>query len=193
MTDVEKAELRRQIQNRQDRRRMRRLAPQPPPEEPVRVVVQGEDDWEEAIRRERLSLLAYHATATLPRGSGSASSGSTEPILEERIVHVEHASFASPYIVTTRRSDGAVLQRDIRTGRTRLLVSEKGFTPVTGEDDESEEPGQDPTVSAINVGTVKGDHSEDHYCMLDSGANVMVNSMEGRNEGRSHNVCLGGR
>ena len=120
-----------------------------------------------------LSLLAHHVTRELTSGSGAASSGSTQPILEERIVHLEHASYASPSIITTRRSDGAVLQRDRRTGRTRLLVSGE-FSPLTGEDHESEEPGQDSTISAINVGAVKGDHSDDHYCMLDSGANVMV-------------------
>ena len=109
MTDIEKTQLRQQIQRRQDRRRMRRLAPQPPPEEPPRVVVQGEDEWEEAMRIERLSWLAHHAVDTIPMGSGSASSGSTQPILEERIVHLEHASFESPSIVTTRRSDGVVL------------------------------------------------------------------------------------
>ena len=29
-------------------------------------------------------------------------------------------------------------------------------------------------ASAIQLGAVKGDHTDDHYCMLDSGANVMV-------------------
>ena len=42
-------------------------------------------------------------------------------------IHVEHASFASPSIGTTRRSDGAVIQRDRRTGRTRLLLSGISF------------------------------------------------------------------
>ena len=100
------------------------------------------DAWEEAARRERLSLSAHHVTRELTSGSGAASSESTRPILEERIIHLEHASYASPSIVTTRRSDGAVVQRDRRTGRTRLLVSGE-FPPVTGEDHESEELGPD--------------------------------------------------
>ena len=59
---------------------------------------------------------------------------------------------------------GTVLRRDRRTGRTRIRV--------TGEPTPEEE---EPLVSAINVGTLKATTSdEDKYCMLDSGANVMV-------------------
>ena len=51
-----------------------------------------------------------------------------------------------------------------RTGRTRMVVTGE-FIP---EEDE-------PQVSAINVGTLKATTSDDDkYCMLDSGANVMV-------------------
>ena len=59
---------------------------------------------------------------------------------------------------------GTVLSRDRVTGRTRMVV--------TGEFIPEEE---DPRVSTINVGTLKATTSdEDKYCMLDSGANVMV-------------------
>ena len=162
MTETEKGDLQRQIQRRQDRRRLRRLALQQVHEETSTTVQATEqtgglrqvDEWEEVIRRERLSLLAHHATMEGSTGSGATSSGSTQQLPEARIVHVEHVSFASPYIVTTRRTDGTVLQRDIRTGRTRMLVSGE-FVPATGEDHDSEEPGQDSTISAINVGTVR--------------------------------------
>ena len=73
-------------------------------------------------------------------------------------------------------------KRDRRTGRTRLLVSGE-FTPVNPEDPAPEQLEQDSTISAINVGAVRGDHSDDHYCMLDSGANVMVIPWKKRNEG----------
>ena len=114
---------------------------------------------------------------------GATSSGSSQPLLEE-VIHLEHASFASPSIVTTRRSDGAVIQRDRRTGRTRLLVSGE-FHPPTNNDQQSVEPGSDSSISAINVGAVKGDHSDDHYCMLDSGARV-----SGRKECKEITQCV---
>ena len=178
MTDPEKAHIRERVLRCQERRRMRAITIPPAPEEhqapiqePVRVILHGEDGWEEAVRQERLSLLAHHVTREVTPGSGA--SGSTQPVLEERIIHLEHASYASPSIVTTRRSDGAAIQRDRRTGRTRLLVSGE-FHPPTGNDQEPGGLEPDSSVSAINVGAVKGDHSDDHYCMLDSGANVMV-------------------
>ena len=59
---------------------------------------------------------------------------------------------------------GTVLRRDRLTGRTRMVV--------TGEYIPEDE---NPRVSTINVGTLKATTSdEDKYCMLDSGANVMV-------------------
>ena len=59
---------------------------------------------------------------------------------------------------------GTVLRRDRLTGRTRMVV--------TGEFIPEEE---NPRISTINVGTLKATTSdEDKYCMLDSGANVMV-------------------
>ena len=59
---------------------------------------------------------------------------------------------------------GTVIQRDRQRGRVRLVLSGE-FILETGE----------PTVSAINVGTLKATTSDaDKYCMLDSGANVMV-------------------
>ena len=157
-----------------------------PIQEPVRVFLHGEDDWEEAVRQERLSFLAQHVVQEVTPGTGATSSGSSQPLLEETI-HLEHASFASPSIVTTRRSDGAVIQRDRRTGRTRLLVSGE-FHPPTDNDQQSGEPGPDSSISAINVGAVKGDHSDDHYCMLDSGANVMVIPWKEGMQG-DHTMC----
>ena len=59
------------------------------------------------------------------------------------------------------------------TGRTRIIHTGE-FIPDTGGDSRTDETDQESTVSAINVGAVKGDHLEDYYCMLDSGANVMV-------------------
>ena len=66
MTDPEKARIREKILRCQDRRRMRAIAMPPtqeeqraPIEEPVRVILHGEDGWEEAVRQERLSLLAH--------------------------------------------------------------------------------------------------------------------------------------
>ena len=59
---------------------------------------------------------------------------------------------------------GTVVRRDRLTGRTRMVVTGE-FIPE----------GEDPRVSAIDVGTLKATTSdEDKYCMLDSGANVMV-------------------
>ena len=194
MSDPEKAQLRERILRCQERRRLRAAVVQPAreqtqvlPQGPMRVIVHGEDDWEEAIRQERLSLLAHHATAVMPSEGGATSSGSTHPVLEERCVHVEHASFASSSIVTTRRSDGQVLQRNLRTGRTRLLAP-GGFIPDTGGDPEPGEPENDHQVAAVSVGAVKTTGSEDHYCMLDSGANVMVIPWKEGLEG-DHTMC----
>ena len=47
------------------------------------------------------------------------------------------------------------------------------FIPDTGQDS-AEDIEEESTVSAINEGAVKGDHSEDHYCVLDSGTNKTV-------------------
>ena len=83
---------------------------------------------------------------------GTTTSGSTQTTIASR----------------TWNSDtlpkGTVLRRNRLTGRTRMMV--------TGEFIPEEE---DPRVSAISVGTLKASTSdEDKYCMLDSGANVMV-------------------
>ena len=115
MTDEEKSQLKRQIQQRQDKRRFRRLALQPSPEESLQTIatelddgpatlgIRREDLWEEAIRQERLSLLSHHATMELSTGSEAASSGTTQPSTEGRFIHVEHAAFASRNVITTRR------------------------------------------------------------------------------------------
>ena len=83
MTDVEKTQLKQQIQRRQDKRRIRRLALQPSSEEPLRATTQGGDnetigpeverldEWEEKMQQETLSLLAHDATMAMPIGSGS--------------------------------------------------------------------------------------------------------------------------
>ena len=42
--------------------------PQLPPEQTMRVIVHGEDGWEEAYRQERLPLLAYHAIREVKTG-----------------------------------------------------------------------------------------------------------------------------
>ena len=204
MTDPERSQIREEIQQCQERRRLGIPEVQLPPEEPSQVTTQEVDDGptapgleqvdecEEAIRRERLSLLAQHATMEIPTGSGATSSGSTQPLPEEWIVHVEHASFASPHIVTTRLSKRTVLQRHIRSGRTRVIVSGE-YVPDAGEGRDSGEEERDSTISAINGGTVKGDHTEDHYIHVGLRSKCNGHSMEGRNEGRSYNVCLGGR
>ena len=180
MTDPEKAHIRERILRCQERRRMRAAVihpaseePQVPTQEPVRVILHGEDGWEEAVRQERLFSLSTPGNPGSDSwkwgnfvGFNSTSSGRENHSSRTRI-------FASPSIVTTRRSDGAVIQRDRRTGRTLLLVLGE-FHPPTGNDQEPGGLEPDSSVSAINVGAVKGDHSNDHYCMLDSGANVMV-------------------
>ena len=93
------------------------------------------------------------------------------PHLVER--NTEDGTTASGSIQTTIASRtwnsdtlprGTVLRRDRVTGRTRMVV--------TGEYIPEDE---NPRVSTINVGTLKATTSdEDKYCMLDSGANVMV-------------------
>ena len=86
------------------------------------------------------------------REDGTTTSGSTQTTIASRTWNSD----------TLLR--GTVLRRDRVTGRTRMVVTGE-FIP---EDD-------DPRVSTINVGTLKATTSdEDKYCMLDSGANVMV-------------------
>ena len=83
---------------------------------------------------------------------GTTASGSTQTTIVSRIWNSD----------TLPR--GTVLRRDRETGRTRMVVTGE-FIP---EDEE-------PRVSTINVGTLKATTSdEDKYCMLDSGANVVV-------------------
>ena len=83
---------------------------------------------------------------------GTTTSGSTQTTIASRTWNSD----------TLPR--GTVLRRDRVTGRTRMVV--------TGEFIPEEE---NPRISTINVGTLKATTSdEDKYCMLDSGANVMV-------------------
>ena len=137
------------------------------------------DDWERAIREDRLSLLACHATMEDVGEGSSRSSGSTQIHANERWIHVEHASFASHNVVTTRQWNSQVAPRGMAfqvhrpTGRTRL-ISTGEFIPDTEEDTEQGVVEDDQRISAVSVGAVKSTATEDHYCMLDSGANVMV-------------------
>ena len=86
------------------------------------------------------------------REDGTTTSGSTQTTIPSRTWNSD----------TLPR--GTVLRRDSVTGRTRLVITGE-FIP---ED-------ENPRVSTINVGTLKATTSdEDKYCMLDSGANVMV-------------------
>ena len=108
----------------------------------------------------------------------SSSSGSTQAPTRE-VIDVSHISATSPYIVTTRRwgnqtlPRGQAFQVDRSTGRTRVILTGE-FIPEAEEDTPSAEPEDDQRVSAVSVGAVRATGSEDHYCMLDSGANVMV-------------------
>ena len=137
-----------------------------------------EDVWEQARREERLSLLALHATGEQTGEIATTSSGSTQPPLRERI-DVGHISATSSHIVTTRHWQGRTLPQGSAfqihrpTGRTRIILTGE-FIPDVGEDSEYHEAVEDYSIAAVSVGAVKATGSEDHCCMLDSGANVMV-------------------
>ena len=76
---------------------------------------------------------------------------------------------------TSTRTGVRTTHSDTGTSRRRTRVELTGnYLPV-----ETEDP--DPSVSAINVGALRAPTSgDDRYCMLDSGANVMVTpKMEG--------------
>ena len=168
MTRTEENQLQEEIQQCRQQRRLRASTIQAVPEE-VQPGLQEVDDWEGAIHREWSSLISHNAVLEGTVEDGATASGSIQNTPGEGTIQVEHASVASHTIVTSRYWNsnplprGTVLQRNLQTGRTRLVL--------TGEFIPDEE---DHTVSAINVAAVKGDHTDDHYCMLDSGANVMV-------------------
>ena len=82
---------------------------------------------------------------------------------------------------------GQAFQIDRRTGRTRLIRTGE-FIPEAEEDPPSAESQDDHRVSAVSVGAVTTTGSEDHYCMLDSGANVMVIPWKEGMEG-DHTMC----
>ena len=194
MTDDEKAVIRERILRCQERRRMRAMAVPLPIEEPQ---VQDEHSrpsesiqtlsdselWERAAQEERLSLPALHASQRLPDEGVSSFSGSTQAARE--VIDVSHISATSPFIVTTRQwrnqtlPGGQAFQVDRRTGRARIIRTGE-FIPEADEDTQSAELEEDHRVSAVSVGAVRATGSEDHYCMLDSGANVMVFPVEGR-------------
>ena len=203
MTDTEKASIRERILRCQERRRMRSMAVPLPIEEPqaqeepsrpsrsLRDLSESEL-WECAAQEERLSLLALDASQTRPVEEISSSSGSTQAPARE-VIDVSHISATSPFIVTTRQwrnqtlPRGQAFQIDTRTGRTRLIRT-GDFVPETPEEIPSTEPEDEQRVSAASVGAVRATGSEDHYCMLDSGANVMVIPWKERMEG-DHTMC----
>ena len=182
MTDPEKTRIRERILRCQERRRLRAVAIHPAPEGPqtpeeIPETPEQLDVWEQAYREERLSLLAQRVTVEQPEG-GTTSSGSTQHAPRETI-DVGHISATSHNIVTTRQwgdrtlPQGMAFQIHRPTGRTRVIYTGE-FIPDTGEDSEHDETGEGHRVAAVSVGAVKATRSEDHYCMLDSGANVMV-------------------
>ena len=184
MTDAEKAVIRERILRCQERRRMRAVAVPLPIEEPqvqeaqarplrsLRELTESEL-WERAAQEERLSLLALQNSQPADEGV-SSSSGSTQVPARE-VIDVSHISASSPFIVTTRRWRGQTLPRGqafqihTRTGRTRLIRTGE-FIPETTENSSPTESEEDRRVSAVSVGAVTASGSEDHYCMLDSGA-----------------------
>ena len=115
------------------------------------------NDWERALHREWVSLLSRNAISfpypmegTLEDGTPTSGSIQTAPAFQ---------AWNSNTL-----SRGTVLQRDRLRGRTRMVITGEVIPEV-----------EEPQVSAINVGTLKATTSdEDKYCMLDSGANVMV-------------------
>ena len=202
MTDAEKAAIRERILRCQERRRMRAIAVPLPIEEPqvqeeqarssgpLRDLTESEL-WERAAQEERLSLLALQNSQPADEGV-SSSSGSTQAPARE-VIDVSHISASSPFIVTTRQWRGQTLPRGqafqihTRTGRTRFIRTGE-FIPETTENSPSTEPEDDRRVSAVSVGAVTASGSEDHYCMLDSGANVMVIPWKEGMEG-DHTMC----
>ena len=91
-------------------------------------------------------------------------------------------------MITTRQWNSQVAPRGMAfqayrpTGRTRL-ISTGEFIPDAEGGTEHGAVEEDQRISAVSVGAVKSTASEDHYCMLDTGANVMVIPMEGRHWG----------
>ena len=104
-----------------------------------------------------------------------------------------HLSATSPNIVTTRQWQGRTLPRGVAfqidrlTGRIREIYTGE-FIPNAGENSEHDETGETDRAAAVSVGAVKATGSEDHYCMLDSGANVMVIPWKEGMKG-DHTVC----
>ena len=203
MTDPEKAVIRERILRCQERRRMIAMGIHPPlgepqaPEEPPQPPgslhsLSNSELWERACQEERLSLLAMRASQTFPEERVSSSSGSNQAPPRE-VIDASHISATSPNVVTTRRwrdqtlPRGQAFQIDRLTGRTRIIGT-GDFIPEADEDPESAEPEEDHSVSAVSVGAVRTTGSEDHYCMLDSGANVMVIPWKEGMEG-DHTMC----
>ena len=105
--------------------------------------------------------------------------GSAETALRARQGEIFEES-ASHHVVTTRQWNSQVAPRawlsrfiDRPTGRTRL-ISTGEFIPDAERGTEHSAVEEDQRISAVSVGALTSTASEDHYCMLDSGANVMV-------------------
>ena len=117
----------------------------------VRAQLEGMDEWERALHREWCSLASRNLlTQRLEDGARKSESTQTTPASEAW----------NPRSLPA----GTVIQRDRQRGRSRFVLSGE-YIPYE----------KDPSIVAINVGTLKASTSdEDKYCMLDSGANVMV-------------------
>ena len=195
--------IRERILRCNERRRRRTIAPILPVDEPQLSEEQSrtsrslrdlsEDElWERACQKERSSLRDLDVVQTIPGQGASSSSGSTD-VPRREVIDVSHISATSPHIVTTRTwrnqtlPRGQAFQIDRRTGRTRLIRTGE-FIPEAEEDPPSAESQDDHRVSAVSVGAVTTIGSEDHYCMLDSGANVMVIPWKEGMEG-DHTMC----
>ena len=75
---------------------------------------------------------------------------------------------------------------------TRLLVSGE-FPPVTGDDHESEELGTRFISISDQCGSCKRRSFRRSLLYVGFRSKCDGHSVEGGNEGRSYNVCLGGR
>ena len=105
--------LRKQIRQCQENRRHDTLADQDTPHNTTETQTLANaqapqeseqlDEWERAIREERLPLLARHVTMQGAGEGSSSSSGSMRIHENERWIHVEHASSASHNVVRTRQ------------------------------------------------------------------------------------------
>ena len=85
-------------------------------------------------------------------------------------------------------AEKAIIQERILRCQERRRMRAIAPIPEAEEDPPTAESQDDHRVSAVSVGAVKATGSEDHYCMLDSGANVMVIPWKEGMEG-DHTMC----